>query len=278
MEQQLIFNFLNLPGIVGFGLIDDYSRPYFSGIDKSLNAQQKDSLMQGVHQVISTTPLAFESFNFQFSGQDVWLYQLQNKAILLVVTNGQLEYRLYNETVARLKDTLEGESHDNMIATLRSLVGARSPMGAAETTGAISTTAPETIENPEVLEEPPPIEAASGEVSARTWEGYLAALNTLTDATAPYLGKIVVANTWRTTRPKDEQLDVIQLDRAGHFSLSPKAQTLAASSSVDETAAKVLHQWVSAFVKRCAIIIRDYEAMVIEQQLTAEQRAILQIG
>ena len=67
MEQQAILNFLNLPGIVGLGLIDDYSRPYFAGIGQSLNFQQKEALTQGIQQVISTTSADFESLDFKFS-------------------------------------------------------------------------------------------------------------------------------------------------------------------------------------------------------------------
>ena len=98
----------------------------------------------------------------------------------------------------------------------------------------------------------------------------------MTDATAQYLGKIVVANTWRSTRPKDDHLDVMQLDRNGHFSLNAGAQ-IAPTDPIDQAIHTALDQWVSTFIKRCSMIIRDYQALVIEQQLTPEQRAVLQV-
>lgn len=55
MKQEVVQNFLDLPGIMGVALMDGRSRPFFCGIDQFLNFQQKEALAQGIRQVIETT-------------------------------------------------------------------------------------------------------------------------------------------------------------------------------------------------------------------------------
>ena len=199
----------------------------------------------------------------------MWLYRLNNDVILLVVTDEQLDAIVYSDTVAQLKATLESDPK-SMVSTFRLLIGnhvSEHPTEAAQTAVAEALATPE----------PVTAETATQPGSAMIWDDYLEALNTLTDVTAQYLGKIVVANTWRTTRPDDERLMMIQLDRNGHFSFTSETE-VASSASIEDAISMALHKWVSTFVKRCTLTIRNYEAMVIEQQLTAEQRAILQVS
>lgn len=276
MEQQVILDFLNLPGIVGLGLMDGHSQPYFSGFGKSLNVQQKEVLAKGIQQVISTTPAGFESFDFKFSQQDARLYRLNNDMILLVVTDQQLDTVVYDTTLAQLKKTLESDPLST-ISTFRFFADSQPPPPLTETETLVNG-ASGALVSPEDMASQPAIEEGSDQLSTMTWGDYLTALNTLTDATAQYLGKIVVANTWRTTRPDDEQLNVVQLDRNGHFSLSTDKAEVSVAALLEGGSHPVLNKWVSTFVKRCTMIIRDYEVMVIEQQLTAEQRALLQVG
>jgi hypothetical protein len=64
MESQAIQAFINCPGIIGLALMDGRSQPHFCGIEGLLNYQQREALTQGIQQVVSTTPLEFESFTF----------------------------------------------------------------------------------------------------------------------------------------------------------------------------------------------------------------------
>ncbi|RZM77724.1 hypothetical protein [Leptolyngbya iicbica] len=250
--------------------MDGHSRPYFSGIDQSLNFQQKEALTQGIQQVISTTPTGFESFDFKFARRDARIYRLKTGVILLVVTDEHLDTVVYNDTVAQLKDTLESDPH-SAVSTFRLLAGSTTLNRPTEGGAADAPS-----ESPASSPSAPVVASAPGGTAIVTWGSYLATLNALTDATAQYLGKIVVANTWRTTRPKDDHLDVMQLDRNGHFSVTAEAQ-IAPAASIDQAIHAALDQWVSTFIKRCSMIIRDYQALVIEQQLTPEQRAVLQV-
>ena len=271
MKKQVILNFLNLPGIVGLGLMDGHSRPYFSGIDQFLNFQQKEALTQGIQQVVSTTPAGFESFDFRFAQRDAFIYKLGNGVILLVVTNEQLDRPHYEDAVLQLKKTLETDPH-SAVSTFRLLAGSTTLNRPVEPP---TKPSPATSPSPSLSATGPAPTQASSDVT-HPWQECLAALNVLTDSTAQYLGKIVVANTWRTARPNQEALPDLQIDRAGHFSLKPDA-SIKSTDIIDNEDYKMIHDWVHKFIQRCSMIIRDYPEMVLRQSLTEQQRAVLQI-
>lgn len=122
MKRDVVRDFLNLPGIVGIALVDGRSRPFFFGIDQTLNFQQKEALAQGIQQVIETTPSNFEFFEFQFSGHQVYIYKLEHGIILLVLTNEQLVYSSYSPLVSQLKRDLQDDL-SNAIANFRLVAG-----------------------------------------------------------------------------------------------------------------------------------------------------------
>ncbi len=266
MEQQVISNFLNSPGILGLGLIEGDSRPYFVGVDQALTFQQKSALSQGIQQVISTTPPAFDSFNFRFAQQDIWIYKLSNGVILLVVAHKQLDNLAYTDAVDQLKKTLTGDPQ-RTIATFRRLADQHlltQPTGAANASAEAN--------EPVVPHEPP----APAPIAPDSWSAYITVFNQLTDATTEYLGKIVVANTWRTTCPDQALLNRLQMDRGGHFSLAvePTAQTSTAISPEERT---LIQQWAEKFVQRCSLVIRGYSERVVSQCLNGPQRALLNL-
>ncbi|NER78214.1 MAG: hypothetical protein F6K42_01290 [Leptolyngbya sp. SIO1D8] len=296
MKKQVIQNFLNLPGIVGLALMDGYSHPYFCGIDQSLNFQQKDALTQGIQQVISTTPSGFESFEFRFAKCDARIYKLDSELILLVVTDQALDSLTYQDAVADLKKTLQAEDPQSIVSTFRLLaantaLSKQSYLANGQPTP--ETQPPETTEtSPEInnltsdstaadtvtpVSSPPALTAPElvAEVTYR-WDQGISALNTLTDATAQYLGRIIVANTWRATCPEEKVLDSLKLDRSGHFSYSPGANA-DRGQSISPEEHEILHHWVGQFIQRCSLIIRDYPEMVLHQTLDEQQRALLRI-
>jgi predicted regulator of Ras-like GTPase activity (Roadblock/LC7/MglB family) len=122
MKQEVIQDFLNLPGIAGIALIDGRSRPYFCGVDQNLNFQQKEALAQGILQVVETIPEGFETFEFKFTDHQVYIYKLEHGIILLVLTRKDLIYADYLPIVKRLKAALQ-EDIGNAIATFRLVAG-----------------------------------------------------------------------------------------------------------------------------------------------------------
>jgi len=122
MKREAVQDFLNLPGIVGVALVDGRSRPYFCGVDQMLNFQQKEALAQGIQQVIETTPIDFDIFEFQFSGHQVYIYKLEHGIILLALTNDRLVYSDYIQVVEQLESGFQDDI-TNAIATFRLLAG-----------------------------------------------------------------------------------------------------------------------------------------------------------
>lgn len=120
MKREVVRDFLNLPGIVGVALIDGRSRPYFCGVDQALNFQQKEALAQGIRQVVETTPDGFESFEFQFTGHQVYIYKLDHGIILLVLAQSRLVYSEYLQAIEKLKATLQ-EDITKALVTFRLL-------------------------------------------------------------------------------------------------------------------------------------------------------------
>ncbi|WP_216351248.1 hypothetical protein [Leptolyngbya sp. 'hensonii'] len=118
MKREVVRDFLNLPGIAGVALMDGRSRPYFCGVDQTLNFQQKEALVQGITQVVETTPDDFESFEFQFTGHQVYIYKLDQGMVLLVLARSELVYPDYVDAIERLKADL-GEDVTKAVSTFR---------------------------------------------------------------------------------------------------------------------------------------------------------------
>lgn len=91
----------------GVALIDGRSRPYFKGIERVLNSQQRDALAQGVWQVLETIPDDFDSFEFQFAGTQVYIHKLSQELILLVLTHDSLNYPDYADAFGQLRQAFD---------------------------------------------------------------------------------------------------------------------------------------------------------------------------
>jgi hypothetical protein len=277
MHRQMIQSFLNLPGILGLVLMDGRSRPYFCGIEDGLNYQQREALTQGIQQVVNTTPADFDSFAFRFSQNDAYIYKLVGNAILLVLTAPNIKTDKYREHVAALRDAFQDDPH-NIVSNFRMMAGGAT-LGGQQYWPTNGTATAEAIAAPPPLSSsptPPPAPAPTPAPAAITWGEILPTLNALSDGTGHYLGKIVVANTWKSTRSAAPQLEALQVDRSGHFTLAEATEIVPASplSPQDQTA---LQAWVNAFIDRCSRIIRDYRATVLTTALTDEQRQMLKI-
>ncbi|MEM0979838.1 MAG: hypothetical protein AAGH78_06145 [Cyanobacteria bacterium P01_H01_bin.58] len=264
MNRQVIEYFLELPGIAGVALMDGHSQPYFCGVEQALNYQQKEALTQGIQQVINTTPASFDCFDFRFSQQEAHIYKLIDDIILLVITTTSLDTATYQDGVTELKQTIQADPH-NAVATFRLLASGKTFNHSANHEAG----SPPIAESTELASPLPPAK------DTYHWGQVVMTLNTLTDATAQYLGKIVVANAWRSTRPEDKVLEHLQLDRNGHFTSS--AATTEGDGPVSLEDQTMLSNWVQQFIRRCSMILRDYADIVLMQALDEQQRSLLQI-
>jgi hypothetical protein len=309
MKREVVQDFLNLPGIAGVALMDGRSRPYFCGVDQTLNFQQKEALAQGIQQVVETTPASFKFFEFQFTGHQVYIYKLEHGIILLVLTGSDLVDANYQQAIECLKTELQ-EDISNAIATFRLLAGNitlsnqnywkgnsdgrvtasnsrtspshpsspaiatpveqnRKPSPLSAT--ALSATEPSSFSQPVVQTTPVPERSVSREANLKE---LLAALNHLSQFTIQYLGTVVVANYWKSTRPQSEWLAQFQIDRAAHLTLAGTPNAASTQTLTTEQHQEICN-WTDAFIQRCAKVIRDFPLIVEQRALDEHQRFLL---
>lgn len=312
MDREVVRDFLNLPGIAGVALMDGRSRPYFCGVDQSLNFQQKEALVQGIRQVVETTPDDFESFEFQFTGYQVYIYKLAQGTILLVLARSTLIQGDYRLAIDRLKVSLQADitkaiSTFRLIASDLSLSNQNYWKGRPDLGGTTSSIngissgfAPGNFETRNLAEQngtgmvgadpgadpgktvpsPPPKPPApnSDELESTVIQidlrEILAALNQLSQFTTQYLGTAVITNYWKSSRPKQEWMENFQVDRSAKITFaSPNA------SGVRQPITPEQHQWVrdwvTAFTKRCSQVIRDFPSIVDQNALNERQKSLL---
>ena len=247
MKQEGIQDFLNLPGIIGVALISTRSRPYFCGVDRLLNFQQRAALAQGIQRVIGTTPAGFESFEFQFNGHRIHLYKLDHGVILLVFAQDSFGETAHLEAVARLRLEHQTDIAD-AIETFRQL---------AEASPLFKSTEPQ---------------AASPALPSVLLCDLLAALNQLSRFGTQYLGATVVTNNWQIARPDFQWLSQLQIDRKGHFSFSGQMNPTTLVSLEQQ---QQVQQWAAAFIDRCSRIVRTFPKTVRQKGLDDSQQALL---
>jgi hypothetical protein len=300
MKREAVQDFLNLPGIAGVALIDGRSRPYFCGIDRTLNFQQKEALAQGIQQVVETTPVDFQCFQFQFIKHRVYLYKLDHDMILLVLTSSLLIDPSYQQAVELLKTELQQDSN-GAIATFRLLAGSitlsdqtdwQRSNQADPTPETLSPSVsdsklpqpPVSQENdsqllPSVPASVPPVQgtnmisgSAAPVASAPSLKELLMALNHLSQFTTHYLGTTVATNNWKTARPAIEWLDCFQIDRQS-ANITCKLTPL--SQPVTPEQHQWVREWVAAFVDRCSKVIRDFPLVIKQTALDDRQKTLL---
>jgi hypothetical protein len=260
MNRQIIQNFLNLSGIVGVALMDGRNRPFFSGLDISLNTHQQDALAQGIQQVVETTPADFDTFAFRFVNQLIYIHRLDQGVILMVMTQDQLSLGEYRPAVEELKATLS-EDLSNAVPTFRLLAG-------CVTLGGGSASASFTPTNPAPNASPP---GPSGKPSAGiSCQEIIAALNHLSDAASQVLGKTIVTNGWKSSCPDSPWLKQFEIQKSAHFTFAGPSNT-----SVTAAQQQQLQAWVDAFVGRCGRTFRNFKTTVVETSLTTKEKIIL---
>ncbi|MCL6434633.1 MAG: hypothetical protein K6T90_10550 [Leptolyngbyaceae cyanobacterium HOT.MB2.61] len=272
MKREVIRDFLNLPGIAGIALMDGRSRPYFCGVDQTLNFQQKEALAQGILRVVETIPEGFETFEFQFTGYQVHIYKLEHGIILLVLTRNDLPYSDYLKTIKNLKAALK-EDITNAIAIFRLIAGNVTLPGTSYCK-ARTDNLPTPGIPPSAPLSPPSLHSPPFPSSSTTLGDLLAALNHFSKFTTQYLGTHVIANYWKSTRPQSDWLNHFQIDRSAQFTFSGlSAQELQKPISPQEQ--QCIQEWVAIFTKRCSQVIRDFPNIVEQKALTEEQKALL---
>lgn len=261
MKRQVIQNFLNLPGLSGVGLIDGRNRPFFFGPDIQLNTGQQDALAQGIQQVIETIPPGFDTFSFRFTHQFVHIYKLDQGLILLVLMADPMPLKTYRSAIHQLTATLMEEPH-NVVPTFRLLAGCVTLSSSSMMPSPAVHSAPEAevaaITNPSVASD-----------AAVSLTDLTDALNHLSEGAIQYLGKIIVANTWKQSRPDQPWLAQFDIQKDGHF--SPPANV----NHISPEQHQWIREWVNAFIERGSRTIRNFRDVVGDGLLSPQELDLL---
>ncbi|MGB3202918.1 MAG: hypothetical protein WBA99_18570 [Nodosilinea sp.] len=238
-------------------LIDGRNRPFFFGSDISLNSHQQDALAQGIQQVVDTTPTHFDTFSFRFANQLTHIYKLDQGLILLVLVTDQMPLTDYRTAIGHLKATLIEAPH-NAVPTFRLLAGCVTLGKSADAADLVGVEA-----------SPPELAGAEPGTIAPSHQEVIAALNHLSDGATQYLGKTIVINTWKQSRPAHPWLERFEVQRNGHFT--------AVGDSLSSLSAEQ-HQWIkdwaAAFMGRGGRTIRNFPTLV-SGSLTPREQALL---
>ena len=240
MQRQLIQNFLNLPGILGFSLIplDDLSAQAYSvGFPKNNAPERHPLLLEGLQQIIQTTPASFEFCTFQFESYQVELHKVENEAVLLVFSKDARPNQ-YAKPISELMQFIKADCS----ALVDSIRAMRSdPL-------------------PQVL----PVQSQTANL-----DDVLKAMNSLSKITCRYLGPQLVANHWRTHQSKGPAwLDMFNIAGDGTITVAELTSQLSPEQLAE------IRLWTRQFHQRCTRIIRDYDVLV-EQTLPEQHWKLL---
>ena len=115
-----------------------------------------------------------------------------------------------------------------------------------------------------------PSKSVSAKAQEYKLDELLAALNKLSSFTTQYLGKVVVTNYWKSSRPDSSWLAEFEIDRSGQIS-HPKQKAIACTPEQHQQ----IQSWVTAYIKRCKQVIRNFDQMLEQDCLDTNQRQML---
>jgi hypothetical protein len=266
MHERVIRDFLNLPGIAGIALINERSSrdlqgelyPFFYSLDLAFECLQKESLSQGILQVLETIPNGFESFEFCFSTYHIQLHRLRSTLVLLVVARDVSDER-YSIRLEGLK-ILICEDLDGTLTALH-----------AFSVRCHSETLPQPNNNVDLFS--PSCLLSSSAASFPSLGEVVTSLNDLCRFAREYLGTAVIVNYLRSSRPDVEWLQQFAIDRNAQIHFSGGVSTLERAITLEEQ--QWIQEWVALFIRRCSRPVRNFGALVEQTALSDTQRSLL---
>jgi len=253
MKQEVIWDFLNLPGIAGIALMDRRWRSFFYGNDQAINFQQKEALSQGILQVVETIPDGFESFELKFLEYQVYIYKLPSGRVLFVLARRDLSFSAYSRAIVPLQAVIEAD-FAGAVTVLQAIAATQNLFDQQTERSTLAAAA----------------EMSLAEQTPVTLRDLLAAFNHLNKFTAQFLGTAVIVNYLKTTRPEREWLSQFQIDRAAHITFLGEM-----TDAVTDQQHQWIREWVTAFIGRCSQVVRDFGTIVEQRAFNPQQKLLL---
>lgn len=107
MNQEVIRDFLNVPGIVGIALLSGQSQPVFYSHDSAFSQEQPELLSQGILQVVETIPLEYQTLEFRFAKNQIVLHRLSRNFIILVMKDDSRTDEKFVDAFQQLRSWIE---------------------------------------------------------------------------------------------------------------------------------------------------------------------------
>lgn len=248
MNQEVIRDFLNVPGIVGIALLSGHSEPVFYTHHPAFAEGNKSDLLQSVLQLVATIPPEYDGFAFHFAEYQIALHRLHSDLLALVIKN----------------DTLNSEQFISAFTVLCSAI-ATNPTLEIVTNPTLEIATNPTAETDNLPPLPSPAQPNLKDV--------MQVMNELSEFTQRFLGIAVIANYWKSSRPDDVWFQQFQIERSGQIIFLGEPSSLEQSVTAQDL--EVLRRWIARFIQRCSQAVRGYAALVEQQALTDLQKALL---
>ena len=230
MQRQLIQNFLSLPGVIGVSLMplgpkNSLGQAYSLGFPNGNGPDQPPLLVEGIQQIIKTTPAFLEFCEFQLGPYQVELHKVDSDAAVLILREGNQSSQ-YSKAVSELMQFIKAD-YTALVESIQSL-------GTKDRDSQLTASAQQAT-------------APLGDV--------VAAMNSLSQVTIRYLGTQLVANHWRSVQDTDG-LKAFSVDSDGIITVTSGQQRVSPEQLAD------IRLWTQRFHQRCTRIIRDYDVLV----------------
>lgn len=212
---------------------------YSVGFPQGNGPDQQPLLLQGIQQIIKTTPTSLEFCAFQFGTYQVELHKVESGAVLLVFSEGLLSSQ-YSKSVSELMQFIKAD-YSALVESIRSI----------------------DVDN--VVR----ISTFSNHLQTANLADVIDAMNSLSQVTSRYLGTQLVANHWRIHPSQDTSwLAKFRISVDGTISVTDIGQQLSPEQLAE------IRLWAQQFHQRCTRIIRDYDVLV-EQTLPKQHWQLL---
>jgi hypothetical protein len=230
---EMINSFLTLPGIAGFAVIDRQRPPYFCNLDGSLSLRDKTALFQALSQIFDSIPHEFQAIELHQENYQTHLYRIDAAALIMLMLHPTLDQMAYKQILPVFLAALRRDR----VELITQIDRRQSP----------------------ALPDPDP-----------TLEQMLAAFNQLLVLAVGYLGKIIVANQIKTTRPDHEWCLQFEIDQQVRLATKTAVKTIVLTAEQQ----RLFQQWACQLIRAIARVIRTFQEDV-DQELSPTDRTLL---
>lgn len=259
MIETTIKNFLNLPGVVGIGiiLIQEQPKSYLCLREQTIQWQVQEFINHNFVQNILKNPDAFDCFDFPIHTHHVYTYKVSSPVTLLVLTSMNLA-AIKSIANLQLKTVLKKDV-EQTIEVFRKLAK-EFPLARA-----IATPVSQIVQ---VCDSTKSLSLKQQEKIAVL--ELLNALNHLSKFTSTYMGKKATIKYWDSTRPK-------QIDCLAYFQMNENAEFVFTGDEADivnQMQHYWLRKWTSTFLRKIALILPNLPE-TIEQKCLSDREKFL---